>query len=71
MHNYIKNHVIEEINDFKEKINKETVSISIFNNIFFSTLLVIFIYINNKKNIIANKMWVDYIAYLPWHKTVI
>ena len=71
MHNYIKNHTLQKIDYFKEEIDDITVSISTSNNVPFGTSLATFAYMNRKKDVIANKMWVNYIAYLTQHGFVI
>ena len=63
LHNYIKDHIIEMIDYFEGEIDKETVLISISNIVSLGTSLAISTRMNRKRDVIINKMWVDYTAY--------
>lgn len=71
LHNYIKDYIHQKIDYFEEVIDDIMVLISISNNISLGTLLAISTYINKKRNIIANKIQVDYTVYLVQYKFVI
>lgn len=49
---------------FEKEIDKKIILIFISNNVFLDNSLATFVYINWKKDIIINKMLIDYIIYL-------
>lgn len=71
LHNYIKDHAIEKIDYFKEKIDEEMIPVFISNNISLGTSLATSARMNRRRDIIANKIWIDYIAYLARCRTII